>query len=114
MEIESRQMADPAESTSRAVVRGEARETLSDSSGSSSEPVKETVLEALYRHHPEVDLEDILELNVLIPAPEDASPIDQIDAVLTSVSERADAPSFKEPKPTPEAEKAAVGHHGTR
>ena len=114
MEIDSRHSSEPAESSRRAAIRNDARETLSQASDSEREPVKETVLEALYRHHPDVGLEDILELNALIPAPKDGPATEQIDAVLASVSERPDISPLNRTEPAPKAEKVTAGHRGTR
>lgn len=113
MEIESSHSSESIGTNHRAAIRNDAHETLSDPVKADDKSVKETVLEALYRYHPEIDLEDVLELNVLISAPENVSTTEQIDTVLTSVGEQADISPFNNTEARPEAEKTAVSHRGT-
>lgn len=70
----------------RRAVRTDILTTLASRSGSpTSEVVTATTLRALYRHHPRVALEDVLELRVLID-PDGTDPEtplgDRVDAVL--------------------------------
>lgn len=114
MEIERTVSGDTSGSICRATVRHHARETLSDQPGISSKPIKETVLEAMYRQHPEIGLEDVLELNALIPAPEGESTEGQINAVITNALEELGLISAGSTSTASNVEQVAAGPHGDR
>ena len=114
METESGLSSSSSGSSRRATVRRHAREALPNQSGADGESVKETVLKAMYRHHPEIALEDVLELNALVSAPESGSSEERIDTVLASALEHSKAVSTNSPETTPEAQRAAVISHGDR
>ena len=114
MEIESRQRSEAPGNTRRAAIRNDAHETLSPRSGTDREPVKETVLEALYRHHPEIGLEDILELNAVVPDPEAGMITKQIDGVFASVRKESHIAPVETPETAPETERATADHHRPR
>lgn len=103
---------DSSGSSYRATVRRHACEALSDQSHPDSESVKETVLQVLHRHHPEIALEDVLELNVLVSPPESGSFEERVDAVLIDALEQSETPSTNEPGSTPGTRGTAVVSHG--
>ncbi|MGN8215854.1 hypothetical protein [Halococcus salifodinae] len=55
------------------------------------ESVKTTVLHELYRQQPAVSLEDVLELNVLVTAPEQGPLEERVAAVLTEAIAQHDS-----------------------
>lgn len=114
MEIKRRVSGDTSRGICRATVRRHAREALSDQSKANSQPVKETVLEAMYRQHPEIGLEDVLELNALLPAPESESTEMQIDAVITSALEELGLVAAGSTSTTSNLKRVAAGPHGDR
>lgn len=76
-------------SNQRAAVRDHALAALADTHAD-GEIVKVTVLRELYRHHPAVTLEDTLELNVVVAAPE-PGPLDEcVDTVISEAVAQLD------------------------
>lgn len=70
----------------RAAVREHALAAISSHDPTDGDQIKAAVLRELHRQHPEIDLEDILELNVLVSVPESGTPDERVDAVLSAAS----------------------------
>ncbi|EMA54893.1 MULTISPECIES: hypothetical protein [Halococcus] len=97
-------------SSQRTVIGDLARGALAETEAD-GETVKMTVLHELYRHQPAVSLEDVLELNVLIAAPEPGPLEERVAAVLTEAVAQHDswtdtpqAPSASESTSVPTTE----------
>jgi hypothetical protein len=70
----------------RAAVREHALAAVSGHDPIDGDQIKTTVLHELHRQHPEINLEDILELNVLVSVPESGTLDERVDAVLSAAS----------------------------
>jgi hypothetical protein len=79
-----------ATDTLRAAVREHALAAISNHKPTDGSLIKATVLHELHRQHPEIELEDILELNVLVSVPESGALDERVDAVLSAASDQYD------------------------
>jgi rRNA maturation endonuclease Nob1 len=77
-------------SNRRAAVRDHALAAVAETDAD-GETVKTAVLRELYRQHPAIALEDVLELNVLIAVPEDNTVREYVDDVLDTALDQHDA-----------------------
>jgi hypothetical protein len=88
-----------ATGTLRAAIREHALAAISSHDPTDGSQIKATVLHELHRQHPEIDLEDILELNVLVSVPESGALDERVDAVLSTASDQYDGWTTSPPAP---------------